>query len=168
VSAVKYRLDGNVAVLEIDNPPVNATSISVREGLAEALKEAGADPAVAAVVLTGSHGLFWRARYQGNRSGLSNKFPMLRDLQAQMEGCQSHRPLQSREWRSWRLRDCVDLPLARGCKERQGGLPEVSSDFCRVQAARSALRVSQVRRQRSTRSLPAPRFPPAMPWRWVD
>src|SRR6267142_4137215 len=86
VSAVKYRLDGNVAVLEIDNPPVNATSISVREGLAEALKEAGADPAVAAVVLTGSHGLFLAgADIKEIASGLSNKFPMLRDLQAQME-----------------------------------------------------------------------------------
>jgi hypothetical protein len=31
MSVVKYRLDDNVAVLEIDNPPVNATSISVRE-----------------------------------------------------------------------------------------------------------------------------------------
>ena len=37
---VNYRLDGNVAVIEIDNPPVNATSIEVREGLAEALKDA--------------------------------------------------------------------------------------------------------------------------------
>ena len=84
--AVKYRLDGNVAVLEIDNPPVNATSISVREGLAEALKEAGADPAVDALVLTGSNGVFLAgADIKEISSGLSNKFPMLRDLQSQME-----------------------------------------------------------------------------------
>ncbi|MFL6602353.1 MAG: 3-hydroxyacyl-CoA dehydrogenase NAD-binding domain-containing protein [Steroidobacteraceae bacterium] len=86
MSTVKYRLDGNAAVLEIDNPPVNATSISVREGLAEALKDAGSDPAVAAVVLTGSNGLFLAgADINEIASGLSNKFPMLRDLQAQME-----------------------------------------------------------------------------------
>jgi 3-hydroxyacyl-CoA dehydrogenase len=86
VSAVKYRLDGNVAVLEIDNPPVNATSISVREGLAEALKEAGSDPAVDALVLTGASGMFLAgADIKEISSGLSNKFPMLRDLQAQME-----------------------------------------------------------------------------------
>src|SRR3981189_1221942 len=86
VSAVKYRLDGNVAVLEIDNPPVNATSISVRDGLAGALKETGADAAVAALVLTGANGLFLAgADIKEIASGLSNKFPMLRDLQAQME-----------------------------------------------------------------------------------
>jgi len=86
VSAVKYRLDGNVAVLEIDNPPVNATSISVREGLAEALKDAGSDPAVAAIVLAGSNGVFLAgADINEISSGLSNKFPTLRDLQAQME-----------------------------------------------------------------------------------
>ena len=51
LSAVNYRLDRTVAVLEIDNPPVNATSINVREGLAEALSKATADPAVEALVL---------------------------------------------------------------------------------------------------------------------
>ncbi len=86
MSAVNYRLDGNVAVLEIDNPPVNATSIPVREGLAAALKEAGSDPAVEAVVLAGSRGQFLAgADIREVASGLSNKFPTLRDLQAQME-----------------------------------------------------------------------------------
>jgi 3-hydroxyacyl-CoA dehydrogenase len=86
VSAVNYRLDGNVAVLQIDNPPVNATSINVREGLAEALKEAAADPAVEALVLAGSRGLFMAgADINEISSGLANKSPTLRELQAQME-----------------------------------------------------------------------------------
>jgi len=86
VPAVKYRLDGSVAVVEIDNPPVNATSIEVREGLAEALKDAAADPQVEAVVLAGSRGMFIAgADINEISSGLSNKFPTLRDLQAWME-----------------------------------------------------------------------------------
>jgi 3-hydroxyacyl-CoA dehydrogenase len=86
VSAVKYRLDGSVAVAEIDNPPVNAASIEVREGLAEALKEAASDPAVDGLVIAGARGQFIAgADINEISSGLSNKFPMLRDLQAQME-----------------------------------------------------------------------------------
>lgn len=56
--AVNYRLDGNVAVLEVDNPPVNAASIHVREGLGKALKQAASDPKVKALVLTGANGMF--------------------------------------------------------------------------------------------------------------
>jgi 3-hydroxyacyl-CoA dehydrogenase len=86
VSAVKYRLDGSVAVVEIDNPPVNATSIEVREGLAEALKDAAADPAVEGLVLAGSRGMFIAgADINEIASGAALKFPTLRDLQVQME-----------------------------------------------------------------------------------
>jgi 3-hydroxyacyl-CoA dehydrogenase len=42
---------GDVAVIEIDNPPVNATSQAVRAGLVSALAAALADPAVAAIVI---------------------------------------------------------------------------------------------------------------------
>lgn len=83
---VNYRLDGNVAVLEIDNPPVNAASIKVREAFAEALKDAASDPVVEAVVIAGARGIFLAgADINEFASGLSLKFPTLRDLQAQME-----------------------------------------------------------------------------------
>ena len=83
---VNYRLDGNVAVLEIDNPPVNATSIDVRQGLAEALKDAASDPVVEGVVIAGTRGIFIAgADINEIASGVSNKFPTIRDLQAQME-----------------------------------------------------------------------------------
>jgi 3-hydroxyacyl-CoA dehydrogenase len=86
VSVVRYRLDGNIAVVEIDNPPVNATSIGVRQGLAEALKDAASDPLVDGVVIAGSRGMFIAgADINEISSGLSNKFPTLRDLLAQME-----------------------------------------------------------------------------------
>ena len=35
---VRYALEGKVAVLTVDNPPVNALGIAVRQGLKEAIK----------------------------------------------------------------------------------------------------------------------------------
>src|SRR5882672_6421828 len=42
---------GRVAVLTVNNPPVNALSQHVRQGLHEGVKQATADPAVAAIVI---------------------------------------------------------------------------------------------------------------------
>jgi 3-hydroxyacyl-CoA dehydrogenase len=86
VPVVNYRLDGNVAVLEIDNPPVNATSLEVRQGLAEALKDAASDPVVEAVVITGTPVIFLvGADIKEISSGANNTPPTLRDLQTQIE-----------------------------------------------------------------------------------
>ncbi|WP_249816631.1 3-hydroxyacyl-CoA dehydrogenase NAD-binding domain-containing protein [Bradyrhizobium sp. 169] len=51
---VTYALDAGVAVVTIENPPVNALSQAVISSLIEALDRAAVDPAVKAVVLTGS------------------------------------------------------------------------------------------------------------------
>jgi len=51
---VRVERRGPVAVLMIDNPPVNAMGVAVRLALKGALDAAMADPAVDAVVLTGS------------------------------------------------------------------------------------------------------------------
>ena len=48
---VTLRRDGNVGVVIVDNPPVNAISNAVRIGLIAKLSEAKADPGIAAVVL---------------------------------------------------------------------------------------------------------------------
>jgi 3-hydroxyacyl-CoA dehydrogenase len=48
---VRYERRGDIAIVTIDNPPVNALSASVRQGLVDALAEAGADAAVKAVVM---------------------------------------------------------------------------------------------------------------------
>ena len=45
-------LDG-IAVVTLDNPPVNALSTAVRTGAVKALQAADADPAVRAIVITG-------------------------------------------------------------------------------------------------------------------
>ena len=47
----KLAVDGEVAVLTIDNPPVNALSAAVRTGLQQGLHAAAADPAVKALVI---------------------------------------------------------------------------------------------------------------------
>ena len=51
---VRYERRGNIAVITVDNPPVNALSASVREGLAESQAKAAADPEVKAMVLIGA------------------------------------------------------------------------------------------------------------------
>ncbi|HEU4953254.1 MAG TPA: 3-hydroxyacyl-CoA dehydrogenase NAD-binding domain-containing protein [Gemmatimonadales bacterium] len=53
MSDVDSRLQGRVAIITFDNPPVNGLSHAVRVGLARALERAMVDEAVAAVVLTG-------------------------------------------------------------------------------------------------------------------
>src|SRR5205823_4185102 len=44
---------GPIAVITIDNPPVNALSPGVPEGLASSLEQAKAEPAVTAIVIMG-------------------------------------------------------------------------------------------------------------------
>ena len=51
---VGYELEGQVAVLTIDNPPVNALGIAVREGLMTQIERAVADSAAAAIVILGA------------------------------------------------------------------------------------------------------------------
>ena len=84
--AVSYRLEGEVAVLTIANPPVNALSLAVREALLDGLQRAEREPAVKAVVVTGADGTFAAgADINEVASGLVLKSPITREVQAQME-----------------------------------------------------------------------------------
>jgi 3-hydroxyacyl-CoA dehydrogenase len=49
---VKLERQGDVAVVTVDSPPVNALSAAVRRGINDQIKAAAADPAVKAIVLT--------------------------------------------------------------------------------------------------------------------
>jgi len=51
---VLCSLDGNVAVITISNPPVNALSSGVPEGIRSCIQKAADDPAVAAIVVIGA------------------------------------------------------------------------------------------------------------------
>jgi 3-hydroxyacyl-CoA dehydrogenase len=55
---VRLEAEKEIAVVVIDNPPVNAASLEVRSGLLAAIQEAGADPEVFAVVIIGSGSTF--------------------------------------------------------------------------------------------------------------
>lgn len=52
--SVRSEIDGDVAVLTIDNPPVNACSIEVRRALLAAIQSAGQDREVAGIVIIGN------------------------------------------------------------------------------------------------------------------
>ena len=49
-----YQVHGNLAVITLDNPPVNGLGLATRQGIVAGLEQALADPAVAAIVLTGA------------------------------------------------------------------------------------------------------------------
>ena len=86
MSAVNYTLEGEVAVLTLSNPPVNALSLGVRTALMQGLERAAADPAVTAIVLTGAGDCFSAgADINEIASGAALTPPTLRDLQAYME-----------------------------------------------------------------------------------
>jgi 3-hydroxyacyl-CoA dehydrogenase len=54
MSVVRIEREGRVAVVVIDNPPVNASSHAVRAALLDAIETTNGDAAVSAVVLTGA------------------------------------------------------------------------------------------------------------------
>ncbi len=51
MTVVNYSIDGDIAVLTVNNPPVNVLSHSVRAGLYEGVTRANADPAAKAIVI---------------------------------------------------------------------------------------------------------------------
>ena len=50
----EYQVHGDVAVITMNNPPVNGLGLSTRQGITDGLAKAEADPAVKAIVLTGA------------------------------------------------------------------------------------------------------------------
>nr|WP_057925325.1 3-hydroxyacyl-CoA dehydrogenase NAD-binding domain-containing protein [Burkholderia ambifaria] len=52
--AVDYSIRDGVAVITLNNPPVNGLGLSTRQGVLEALDRAVQDPSVTAIVLTGA------------------------------------------------------------------------------------------------------------------
>ncbi len=50
----QYQVHGDVAVITLDNPPVNGLGLATRQGITDGLARAEADAAVKAVVITGA------------------------------------------------------------------------------------------------------------------
>lgn len=53
-TSTSYAVHGPVAVVTLNNPPVNGLGHALRSGIVAALDQALADPQVQAIVLTGS------------------------------------------------------------------------------------------------------------------
>jgi 3-hydroxyacyl-CoA dehydrogenase len=86
---IDFTVRGSVAVLTIDNPPVNALSPGVPEALAAAVARAEADAGVTAIVLTGAGKTFVAgadiARLEEAAWGNRSAAPDLHDLLARIE-----------------------------------------------------------------------------------
>ncbi|HMM51729.1 MAG TPA: enoyl-CoA hydratase/isomerase family protein, partial [Burkholderiaceae bacterium] len=54
MSQAHYATQGDVAVITMDNPPVNGLGLALRTGIVEGVRRAQADPAIRAIVLTGA------------------------------------------------------------------------------------------------------------------
>ncbi|CAM8629665.1 multifunctional fatty acid oxidation complex subunit alpha [Comamonadaceae bacterium] len=50
----QYQVHGDIAVITLNNPPVNGLGLSTRQGIADGMAEANADAAVKAIVITGA------------------------------------------------------------------------------------------------------------------
>ena len=86
MAVVNYRIERGIAIVTLENPPVNALSLAVRAGLAAALSRAAEDPGVAALVLTGSTRAFSAgADITEIESGESLAPPLALELQGLME-----------------------------------------------------------------------------------
>ncbi|MDH4146019.1 MAG: 3-hydroxyacyl-CoA dehydrogenase NAD-binding domain-containing protein [Acidimicrobiia bacterium] len=88
--SVRLDLDGDggstIAVIAIDNPPVNALSHHVRQGIADGMNQAAANPDVAAIVLVCA-GRTFIAGADITEFGGPPKGPNLLDAMATMEDC---------------------------------------------------------------------------------
>jgi 3-hydroxyacyl-CoA dehydrogenase len=80
----RYETEGRIAVVTVDSPPVNALSNAVRQGVAQGVEKALADPEVGAIVLTCAGRTFF-AGADITEFGKPQVDPSLRDLQKIVE-----------------------------------------------------------------------------------
>ena len=84
--SVAYRLDGNVAVISLQNPPVNALGHALRQGLQHALAKLAADDDALAAVLIGE-GRGFSAGADITEFGKTRKAPLLAEILDALELC---------------------------------------------------------------------------------
>jgi 3-hydroxyacyl-CoA dehydrogenase len=88
---VRLSVTSGVAVVTIDNPPVNALSPGVPEGISAAIQKAGQDPSVSAVVIIGAGRTFVAGadikQLEEHAHGRGSGAPNLHNLLKQIEDC---------------------------------------------------------------------------------
>jgi 3-hydroxyacyl-CoA dehydrogenase len=84
-SVTDLTREGDIAVLTVNSPPVNALSANVRDGLSAGIAQAAADPAVKAIVLI-CDGRTFIAGADISEFGKPPKGASLHDVQAAIEG----------------------------------------------------------------------------------
>jgi 3-hydroxyacyl-CoA dehydrogenase len=84
-SVTELTREGDIAVLTIDSPPVNALSEDVRNGLRDCARQAAADPAVKAIVLICA-GRTFIAGADISEFGKPSKEATVPEIQAALEG----------------------------------------------------------------------------------
>ena len=86
-SPVSYALDGEVAVITIDNPPVNALSHAVREGLLKSVERFQGDSKAKAAVIVGAGRTFIAGADITEIQHIENKEELISGMMEGMKGC---------------------------------------------------------------------------------
>ena len=124
--SVNFSIQDSIAVITIDNPPVNALSQSVRQGLVETVTKINADDTIKGAVLQGSERIF-SAGADITEFGKPPMEPSLPDVIYALESC---RVLIVAALSGVALGGGLEVAL--GCRYRVGspkaktGLPEVN------------------------------------------
>ena len=86
MSATRYKLHGEVAVITLDNPPVNGLGHALRSGISAGVGRAQDDAAVRAIVLIGTaNGFSGGADVKEFGTALASAAPSLRALVSELE-----------------------------------------------------------------------------------
>jgi len=87
--AASFSVHDGIAVITLNNPPVNSLSAALRTGLGGCLKKAADDPAVKAIVLIGSAKAFSGGaeirEFNTPNSGVSPTLPELNAMQDELK-----------------------------------------------------------------------------------
>lgn len=83
-----YQSKNKVAILSLNNPPINGLNLATRRKLLASLEQATTDPSVGAIIITGSNGLFsGGADIKEFDSPIASESPDLRELIQRIEQC---------------------------------------------------------------------------------
>jgi 3-hydroxyacyl-CoA dehydrogenase len=86
MSATRYDLHGDVAVITLDNPPVNGLGSALRRGISDGVRRAQDDDEVRAIVLVGTaNGFSGGADVKEFGTPLASAAPNLRTLVSEIE-----------------------------------------------------------------------------------